>query len=191
MMNLLIASNNKHKVIEIKTALKEHFDSICSLEEDGIMCEPNEAGGTFKQNALIKAQTVAKLSDKIVLADDTGLCVEALGGRPGVFSARYANRHDDSANRLKLLDELKGVTDRRAHFETCVVLLYPDGKIIYGNGRVDGFILTEERGERGFGYDCIFFCPELNKTFAQANEREKLSVSHRGRALKDLLSKIQ
>lgn len=191
MTNLLIASNNSHKISEIKTALKGHFDSICSLGEDGIVCDPDETGKTFLENALIKAHAVAKLTNKIVLADDTGLCVASLDGAPGVFSARYAVGHESSANRRKLLRELEGVADRRAYFETCAVLLYPDGRCVTAEGRVDGYILTEERGVCGFGYDSIFFCPELNKTFAEATAEEKLAVSHRGRALQNLLRKIQ
>ncbi|MCH5153503.1 MAG: RdgB/HAM1 family non-canonical purine NTP pyrophosphatase [Clostridiales bacterium] len=190
-MELLIASNNKHKIEEIKAVLNGKFDKITSLAEDGIVCDPEEIGETFYQNALIKAQAVAKLCNKEVLADDTGLCVNALHGRPGVHSARYANDHDNAANRRKVLAELQGATDRSAYFQSVVVLLYPDGKVVTGEGKVEGYILEQEQGAHGFGYDSIFYSTELNKTFAEASMGEKLSVSHRSRALHDLLSKLK
>ena len=196
-MKLLIASNNKHKIEEIKAVLQGKFESITSLAEEGIVCDPDETGETFYENALIKAQAVAKFTDKVILADDTGLCVNALNGRPGVYSARYADKlpfgekgHDSAANRRKLLTELQGISDRTAYFQSVVVLLYPDGKIVTGQGRVDGRIVDEEIGANGFGYDCIFYSTELHKTFAEASTTEKLTVSHRSRALRDLLSKL-
>ena len=195
-MQLLIASNNKHKIEEIKAVLEGKFDKITSLAEEGIACDPDETGKTFYENALIKAQAVAKLTDKVILADDTGLCVNALNGRPGVRSARYADEpfgekgHDSAANRRKLLAELQGITERSAYFQSVVVLLYPNGKVLTGEGRVDGYILEQEQGFNGFGYDCIFYATELNKTFAEATTAEKLTVSHRSRALRDLLGKL-
>ena len=196
-MTLLIASNNKHKIEEIKAVLEGKFDRITTLDEEGIVCDPEETGETFYENALIKAHTVAKYTNKAVLADDTGLCVSALGGRPGVHSARYAdelthkkNGHDSTANRRKVLSELKNATDRSAYFQTVIVLLYPDGKIVTGEGKVEGRILESEHGSNGFGYDCIFYSTELNKTFAEATTAEKLIVSHRSRALQDLMTKI-
>ena len=189
-MELVIASNNKHKIEEIKAVLEGKFDKITTLDEEGIDCDPDETGETFYENAIIKAQTVAKYTAKAVLADDTGLCVNALGGRPGVHSARYYSDHDSAANRRKVLRELTGFTDRSAYFQTVVVMLYPDGKIVTGEGRVDGLILEDEHGANGFGYDCIFYSTELNKTFAEATTAEKLSVSHRSRALRNLLSKL-
>ena len=189
-MELLIASNNKHKIEEIKAVLNGTFENITSLAEEGIVCDPDETGETFYQNALIKAQAVAKLTSKAVLADDTGLCVNALDGRPSIHSARYADDHDSAANRRKLLSELQGVADRSAYFQSVVVLLYPDGKIVIGEGKVEGYIIQQEQGSNGFGYDSIFYSVELNKTFAEATTAEKLSVSHRSRALRDLLNKI-
>ena len=190
-MNLLIASNNKHKIEEIKAVLEGKFDQITSLAEEGIVCEPDETGETFYENALIKAQAIAKFTDKAILADDTGLCVKALNGRPGIHSARYADDHDNAANRRKVLAELQGIADRTAYFQSVVVLLYPDGTIITGEGKVDGYIINDEKGANGFGYDCIFHSTELHKTFAEASTAEKLTVSHRSRALQDLLSKLK
>ena len=189
-MKLLIASNNLHKIEEIKAVLCDKFEAITTLQEEGIYCDPEENGKTFLDNALIKAKEVAKYTDKAVLADDTGLCVHALGGKPGVHSARYAGDHDSAANRSKLLSELKNSTDRSAYFQTVVVLLYPDGKVVTGEGKVYGKIIEQEQGANGFGYDCIFYSDELHKTFAEAETCEKLAVSHRSRALRDLLKKI-
>ena len=189
-MNLLIASNNKHKIEEIKTILNGKFEQIFCLADLGIQCDPEETGVTFAENALIKAKAVGKRTDFAVLADDTGLCVDALGGQPGVNSARYAGNHDNVANRKKLLAELRGITNRAAHFESAVVLLYPDGTTVCASGRVDGFILEQEDGTNGFGYDSLFFCTELNKSFGVATAEEKNAISHRGRALQALLAKI-
>jgi len=189
-MELLIASNNAHKIEEIKTILKDKFDKIYCLKDLGIVCDPEENGTTFLENALIKATAVAKYSDLAVLADDTGLCVNALRGEPGVHSARYAGDHDHAKNRKKLLSDLKGKTDRTAYFETAVVLLYPDGHKVVASGKVYGHILEKEDGTNGFGYDSIFFCDELNKSFGVASTDEKNAVSHRGRALQNLMEKI-
>ena len=189
-MKLVIASNNLHKIEEIKAVLSGEFEEILTLGDEKIVCDPEENGQTFLDNALIKAETVAKHTDKAVLADDTGLCVNALGGRPGVHSARYAGEHDSAANRKKLLHELQNCSDRSAYFQTVVVLRYPDGKILTGEGKVEGRIIEHEVGENGFGYDCLFYSNELHKTFAEATTDEKLAVSHRSRALRDLLSKL-
>ncbi len=190
-MNLLIASNNSQKIKEIKSILKDRFDNIVSLKEAKINCDPEENGQTFYENALIKANEIAKHTSFAVLADDTGLCVDALNGEPGVNSARYAENHNDAANRSKLLERLNGITDRSAHFKTCVVLRYPDGTTFAADGRVDGRILERETGGNGFGYDCIFFCDELGKSFGEATEEEKNAVSHRSRALRNLLNKLK
>lgn len=189
-MKLVIASNNAHKIAEIKEILQGKFEEMYSLAELGIHCDPEENGTTFLDNALIKANEIAKHTTLAVLGDDTGLCVDALNGEPGVMSARYAGDHDSAKNRQKLLIELANQSNRNAHFETCVALRYPDGKIVTAFGRVDGIILTEERGNGGFGYDCLFFSTELGKTFGESTSEEKHMVSHRGRALRNLLEKI-
>lgn len=190
-MKLIIASNNEHKIHEIKTILSGYFDEILSLREAEIICDPEENGKTFLENAMIKANEIAKHTCFAVLADDTGLCVDALNGAPGVMSARFAGNHDNAQNRAKLLNEMKNATDRSAHFSTAVALRYPNGDIITAEGRVDGSILLQEDGTNGFGYDSLFFCPELNKSFGNATDEEKNSVSHRGRALKKLLDAIK
>lgn len=194
-MKLLIASNNQHKIQEIRAILQGKFDEILSLSDLNINCDPDETGSTFQENAMIKAKAISALTDLPVLADDTGLCVDALGGKPGVHTARYATTndgfgHDNAANRKKLLYELQGETNRSAHFECAVVLMFPDGKVVTANGKVYGHITTQECGTGGFGYDSVFFCDELNKTFAQASAEEKNSISHRGRALHALLETL-
>lgn len=190
-MKLLIASNNQHKIDEIKQILGNKFEQILSLSEAGIVCDPEENGKTFLDNALIKVRAVAKLTDMPVLGDDTGLCVDALNGAPGVHSARFAGDHDNAKNRAKLLYELQDKTNRKAHFSTAVALLYPDGRLVTAEGRVDGEILHTEVGANGFGYDSLFYCNEIGKTFAEATAEEKNAVSHRGRALQKLDEKLQ
>lgn len=190
-MKLLIASNNQHKIDEIKQILGNKFEQILSLSEAGIVCDPEENGKTFLDNALIKVRAVAKLTDMPVLGDDTGLCVDALNGAPGVHSARFAGDHDNAKNRAKLLYELQDETNRKAHFSTAVALLYPDGRLVTAEGRVDGEILHAEVGTNGFGYDSLFYCNEIGKTFAEATAEEKNAVSHRGRALQKLAEKLQ
>ena len=190
-MKLLIASNNQHKIDEIKQILGNKFEQILSLSEAGIVCDPEENGKTFLDNALIKVRAVAKLTDMPVLGDDTGLCVDALNGAPGVHSARFAGDHDNAKNRAKLLYELQDETNRKAHFSTAVALLYPDGRLVTAEGRVDGEILHTEVGANGFGYDSLFYCSEIGKTFAEATAEEKNAVSHRGRALQNLAEKLQ
>ena len=190
-MNLLIASNNSQKIKEIKSILKDRFDNIVSLKEAKINCDPEENGQTFYENALIKANEIAKHSSFAVLADDTGLCVNSLNGEPGVYSERYGGDHDSAKNRNKLLEKLQQKSDRSAYFQTAVVLRYPDGTTFAADGRVDGRILERETGGNGFGYDCIFFCDELGKSFGEATEEEKNAVSHRSRALRNLLNKLK
>ena len=126
------------------------------------------------------------------LADDTGLMVDALGGAPGVYSARYAGEaHDDKSNRQLLLKNLENAPDRSAHFGTVIAVCYPDGSYLTAEGRVDGKIIFEERGEGGFGYDSLFYSEEIGKTFAEATPEEKNSISHRGRALRAMLEKLK
>ena len=187
---LVVASNNQHKIAEIKTLLNGYFDVILSLAEANINCDPEENGTTFMQNALIKVNEVAKHTTHAVIADYTGLCVNTLNGAPGVKSARYAGNHDNAQNRDKLLHELFNKTDKSAYFATAVALRYPNGEIITAEGSVEGYIISQEKGSNGFGYDSIFYCTDLGKTFGEASEEEKNSVSHRARALNNLLSKI-
>lgn len=187
-MKLAIATNNAHKLEEIRAILGDSFDQLLSLKDLGIDVDVEETGATLEENALIKARTILSLANIPTLADDTGLMVDALDGAPGVYSARYAgDEHDDAKNRALLLENLKRQSNRNAHFATVIALCYPDGKTLTATGRVDGVILDEERGTEGFGYDSLFYSHELGKTFAEASQAEKNSVSHRARALRAML----
>ncbi len=189
-MKILIASNNQHKIEEIEQIFGSNFE-LTTLKKENIVCDPDENGTTFLQNAIIKACEISKHTTLPVLADDTGLCVDELNGEPGVLSARYAGNHDSTQNRQKLLKNLSGKSNRKAHFSTVVVLRFNDGRMYTAEGRVDGYITQKECGTNGFGYDSIFFSNELNKTFAEATPEEKNAVSHRARALQNLLQIIK
>lgn len=196
-MRVVLASRNQHKVIEVRRILAE---SGVSLELVGIddlpvdIPEISETGATFADNALLKAQTVSQLSGEIALADDSGLSVDALNGMPGVLSARWAGRHgDDQANLELLLDQCADVpTDRRqAAFICAVALVVPGEDPVIVEGRVDGALTTEPRGEGGFGYDPIFVPTGHQRTTAQMSASEKDAISHRGRALGALAARLQ
>lgn len=190
-MKLAIATNNAHKLSEIRAILGDSFEQLLSLKDLGINVDVEETGTTLEENALLKARTICNICKLPTLADDTGLMVDALDGAPGVYSARYAGEaHNDANNRALLLKNLEGKDSRRAHFSTVIAICYPNGDFITANGRVEGSILNEERGSEGFGYDSLFYSDELGKTFAQATPEEKNSVSHRGRALHAMLEKL-
>ncbi len=183
---LILATNNVHKVAEIKAILGARYDMV-TLKEAGIHIDIEETGSTFAENAVIKASAITRIAGGAALADDSGLVVEALNGEPGVYSARYAGEgHNDSDNIDKLLNNLRGIKNRKAKFVSAIALCRPDGKTIVAQGEAEGIILNERRGEGGFGYDPVFFSTELNKTFAEATFEEKNAVSHRKRALESL-----
>ena len=191
-MKLAIATNNAHKLQEIRAILSGQFDELLSLKDLGIDVDVEETGTTLEENALLKARTIQAICHIPTLADDTGLMVDALGGAPGVYSARYAGEeHNDASNRALLLKNLQNEQNRNAHFATVIAIVYPNGDFITAKGRVEGEILREERGNEGFGYDSLFYSYELKKTFAEASQEEKNSVSHRGRALRAMLEKLQ
>lgn len=189
MKKLVLASNNQHKIKEFKEMLSNY--EILSLKDIGFLDDIVEDGDTFLDNSLIKAKAISNyLKDNDlnydVIADDSGLCCEALDGKPGVYSARYAGNHDDQANRNKLIKELDG-KDKTAYFVCCIVLYHIDGSYSSYEGRTYGKIIDEERGSTDFGYDCIFLSDDLNKTFGEASSDEKNSVSHRSRAINKLM----
>lgn len=191
-MKLAIATNNAHKLQEIRAILSGQFDELLSLKDLGIDVDVEETGTTLEENALLKARTIQAICHIPTLADDTGLMVDALGGAPGVYSARYAGEeHNDASNRALLLKNLQNEQNRNAHFATVIAIVYPNGDFITSKGRVEGEILRKERGNEGFGYDSLFYSYELKKTFAEASQDEKNSVSHRGRALRAMLEKLQ
>ena len=190
MKTIVLASNNIHKIKEFKEIYKE--DKILSLNDIGYTEEIEENGKTFLENALTKAKAIyeylkEKNIEAYVIADDSGLCVPSLNGEPGVYSARYAGIHNDSArNRKKLLENLKDKLNRDAYFTCFLVEYFPNGSYIYSQGKTAGYILKEEKGDTSFGYDCIFYSDELLKSFGEATSDEKNSVSHRGRAIAEL-----
>ena len=191
-MKLIIASNNAHKLEEIRAILGGAFEEILSLREAGIEHETVEDGVTFAENAAKKAREIAEISGCCALADDSGLCVDALGGAPGVYSARFAGEHgNDAANRRRLLREMENIDDRAAHFTCSMALVRPDGSMTAAEGFVYGEIARTEAGENGFGYDSLFYLPERGCTMAQLPPEEKNEISHRHNALMALLEKLQ
>ena len=190
-MKLILASNNAQKLVEIRAILGDCFDEILSLREAGIDHETVEDGSTFLENAEKKAREIMEISGCCALADDSGLCVDALGGAPGIYSARYSGVHgDDKANNRKLLHDLEGVEDRSAHFACAMVLVRPDGSVVRSEGRMDGVIAFEEKGENGFGYDPLFYLPERGCTNAQLTPEQKNAISHRAKALHGLVAQL-
>lgn len=185
-MKLVIATNNKGKLQEYREMLGSSF-TLLSLKDVGFDGDFDETGETFEENAFIKAKCVFDFCKIPTLADDSGLMVDALGGAPGVFSARYAGTHgDDVKNYTLLLKNLEGKTDRKAHFKTAIVLI-TDEKIYRAEGETYGEILTAPIGDNGFGYDPVFYSYDLNKSFGCSTEEEKNKVSHRAQAVVNLL----
>lgn len=186
-MKFVIATNNNGKLQEFRDILKEFGHEAVSLKEMEIDTDVEETGETFEENAFIKADAIAKLTGLPTIADDSGLMVEALGGEPGVYSARYCGTHgNDAANNEKLLKKMEGVSDRRAKFVSAVCAVFPDGKVLRAIGECPGEVLFELKGDGGFGYDPLFYVPALGKTFAQMDKTEKNKVSHRKKALDQL-----
>ncbi len=192
MDKIVVASGNKHKLREIAEIFKGY--EIVSMQDAGFSQDIEENGETFEENALIKARAVCGALSLPALADDSGLCVAALGGAPGVHSARYCGRHgDDGANNALLLKNLEGIPEkgRGAYFESCVALVFPDGREVTASGRTYGRILFAPEGENGFGYDPLFYSDELEKCFGIASAEEKNAVSHRAKALSALAAKLK
>lgn len=183
MEKLVFATNNRHKLEEV-SAMTGGTVKIVSLAEIGCHDDIPETAGTFQGNALQKAAYVYEHFGLPCFADDSGLEVDCLEGIPGVLSARYAGEHGNSeANIAKLLDAMKGSENRKADFKTVVALILPDGKTEFFEGRVDGVITMEKRGEGGFGYDPIFIPDGYDKTFAELGENIKNKISHRAKAI--------
>lgn len=190
-MKLIIASNNKHKIYEIKKILGEKFSEILSMSEAGIIHETVEDGATFMENAAKKAREIAEISGMAALADDSGICAHALGGAPGVYSARFSGGHgNDTDNNNLLIEKLRDKNDKTAHYTAAVCLVYPDGREVSAEGYMYGEIIDTPRGNRGFGYDPIFVPKGEVRTVAEMTDEEKNSISHRANALSLLLSKL-
>jgi len=194
MPKLLLATNNKGKMREYKQLLKGLPFELVSLAELSINTEVNEVGGSLEDNARLKATTLARESRLMVLADDSGLEVDALGGEPGRLSARYAGDGASDRDRVDyLLSKLKNVPweKRSAHFRCVIAIATPDGEVELCSGECHGFITLEPRGEEGFGYDPIFYLTELGKTMAELPLEIKNQVSHRGQAARQAIKLLR
>jgi XTP/dITP diphosphohydrolase len=191
-MKLIIASNNAHKLTEMKAILAPFFDDVQSMREAGIEHETVEDGRTFMENAVKKARELAELSGCCAIADDSGLCVDALDGAPGIYSARFSGVHgDDAANNRLLLQKLEGVEDRGAHYTCAIALCWPDGRMLTAEDYLFGEIAHDERGSGGFGYDPLFLPDGFDHSFGEAPPAEKNAVSHRSRALRQLAEALR
>ncbi|MBI5506762.1 MAG: RdgB/HAM1 family non-canonical purine NTP pyrophosphatase [Deltaproteobacteria bacterium] len=192
MASVVLATTNKGKLRDFLALFEGSGIALRLPEEFGVALDVEENGATFEENALLKARAFARvLPGHAVLADDSGLGVDALGGRPGVHSARYAGRGgDDHANNRKLLEELRGSDDRRAAFVCVLALVLAGGAEIVAEGRCEGRIIEAEIGSNGFGYDPIFFRDDLGCTFGQATPEQKNARSHRAAAVAALLGKL-
>ena len=195
-MKLVLASDNKNKLREFRTLFENFGVELISKAESGFTEEVEETGETFAENARIKAEAVMRATGLAAIADDSGLCVDALGGAPGVHSARYTGNHADSdADRYNLLlRNLGGRDDRAARFVCSLCCAFPNGDVLEAEGYCYGRIAEECRGESGFGYDPIFICTEegcAGKTFGEATAEEKDAVSHRGKSLRIFAEKLE
>ncbi len=186
MKKILMASTNAHKIQEIADMFKPFNISVESIK-DYDLPDVEETGVTFEENAILKAETISKLTGLPVLADDSGLEVEALNNEPGVYSARYASDHDDHANNEKLRKNILPHDNRNAQFVSAIAYAKPNEETLVVRGIVKGQIIDDYRGENGFGYDPLFFIPELGKTMAELSADEKNKVSHRANALELML----
>lgn len=194
MKKILIATKNSGKAQEYRLLFEPKgfkVMTLIDLPEDELPLI-NENGKTFTENAIIKAQTLMSVTHSTVLADDSGLCVDFLGGAPGIYSARYAGDHDDDANRKKLLKKLQGIPQekRTAHFHTTIVVVNPNKPMLEVSGEAQGRILEHESGNGGFGYDPLFYSNDLHCSFADVSLEEKNRVSHRGKAVQNLMRKF-
>lgn len=186
-MKIIAATGNVGKIKEIKKIFSDDNVEIISMGEIGIDIDIEENGTTFEENSLIKARTIAKMTGEIALADDSGLCVDALGGAPGIYSARYAGENATDEERIeKLLKELSQEENRNAKFVSVIAVVFPDGREMTASGEVKGKIAYQIFGNGGFGYDPVFISDELGKTFGQATADEKNKISHRARAIKKM-----
>ena len=193
-MRIIFATGNEGKMREIRMIMADLGLEILSMKEAGICVEVDENGTTFEENAVIKAKGIAAVCNDIVLADDSGLEIDALNKEPGVYSARYMG--EDTSYRIKnanLIERLEGVADedRTARFVCAIAAVLPDGRVLETKAAMEGRIGYEERGENGFGYDPIFMLPEYGKSTAELSAEEKNKLSHRGKALRLMKEKLK
>ena len=191
-MKFVLASQNQHKLAEMNLILSAHGVAVVLQSELGLHVEVEETGNTFAENAMLKAKAVMAASGLPAIADDSGVCVDALQGAPGVYSARYGGPELDDVGRYRLLlNVMQGQTNRAAHFTSAIACVFPNGDTIEAEGECPGSIAFAPMGEGGFGYDPVFFLPKLKKTFAQLTAEEKNAISHRGRALEAFQAKLE
>lgn len=191
-MRFVLATHNPGKLQEMGEILKDFGIEVVSPKDLGITVDVEETGSTFAENAMLKAKAICKAADLPAIADDSGLCVDALNGAPGVYSARYGGEGlDDQGRYMLLLSSLRGAPTRAAHFACAVACAFPNGDTLTAEGRCDGSIAYAPLGEGGFGYDPVFLLPGTGKTFGQLTQEEKSAVSHRGRALREFSEKLE
>lgn len=191
-MKFVLASQNKHKLEEMQAILSAHGVEAVLQSDLGLHVDVEETGDTFAENALLKAKAVMEASGLPAIADDSGLCVDALNGAPGVYSARYGGEGLDDAGRYRmLLANMPKGQPRTAKFVSVITCCFPNGNVLTARGECPGTIAFAPMGEGGFGYDPVFFLPKLKKTFAQLTAEEKNAISHRGRALEAFQAKLE
>ena len=190
-MKLVLASKNQKKLAEMNRILTRLGVEVCSEAEAGVDLEVEETGTTFEENSLLKARAVMEASGLPAIADDSGLCVDCLNGAPGVYSARYGGEELTDEGRYRmLLENMRGQMIRTAKFVSVITCCFPNGDVLTARGECQGTIAYAPMGEGGFGYDPVFFAPELKKTFAQLSQEEKNAISHRGKALEAFAGKL-
>ena len=191
-MKFVLATHNPGKLREMADILSGLGVEVVSPSGLGVDIEVEETGATFAENALLKARAICEASGLPAIADDSGICVDALNGGPGVYSARYGGEGLDDAGRTRLLlENMRGQTTRAAHFACAIACVFPDGKTLTAEGRCDGAVAFAPMGEGGFGYDPVFLVPEKGKTFSQLTAEEKNEISHRGKALREFAGKLE
>ena len=191
-MKLVLASKNKKKLVEMNAILSQLGIEVCSEAEAGVDIDVEETGTTFEENSLLKGKAVMEASGMPAIADDSGLCVTCLNDAPGVYSARYGGEGLDDAGRYQLLlQNMRGQLDRSAKFVSVITCCFPNGDVITARGECPGTIAFAPMGEGGFGYDPVFFVPQLKKTFSQLSAEEKNAISHRGKALEIFKGKLE
>ena len=191
-MKLVLASKNAHKLEELRDILGGQGVDVVLESEVGVDVDVEETGTTFEENARLKARAVMEASGLPAVADDSGLCVDALNGAPGVYSARYGGEGLDDVGRYRLLlENMRGMLDRRCKFVSCICCCFPSGETVEARGECQGTLAYAPKGADGFGYDPVFFVPALKKTFAELAPAEKNAISHRGAALKEFNTKLE
>ena len=190
-MKFVLATHNPGKLREMSAILGELGVEVVSPADVGITVDVEETGTTFAENAMLKAKAICAAAGLPDIADDSGLCVDALNGGPGVYSARYGGEGlDDKGRYMLLLNSMRGQTTRKAHFACAIACAFPNGDELTAQGQCDGAIAFAPMGEGGFGYDPVFLVPEKGKTFGQLTAEEKSAISHRGKALRDFSEKL-